>query len=203
MREFLVLFNHAPTSPDRIRLKDLPGSGRFDLVCRVTTQSLLYSHGVRTDTVVHLLLRGPNDPPKTITVTGRRVRRLYPDERTTAIHLRRALAADPDTEPHPGIFVRRADLQDLLDEMKGAKLYYMSEDGRDLEEVEPGPDAVFVLGDHEGPTPEQDRLLRRRADAVISVGPIPYHSDQCIVILHRYLDVKRPPEYAHSVSNVM
>jgi len=193
VREFLVIFNEAPTTPERVRLKDLPGSGRFDLVCRVTTQALLYSHGVRTDSVVHLLLRGPDDPPKLITVTGRRVRRLYPDERTTAIHLRRALAAEPGTEPHPGFYVRRLDLEELLDELSGATLYYLCEDGKPLEEVDPEEDAVFVLGDHEGTTPEQDELLRRRADAVISLGPVPYHADQCIVIVHRYLDVRSGP----------
>ncbi len=196
MREFVLIHNHAPTDPDAVRLKDLPGSGRFDLACRFVTQTLLYSHGVRTDTVAHLVLNGPPNPPVTITVNGSRVRRLYPDERTTAVHLRRALAADPNTEPHPGIFVRRIGLEELLEEKKGAKIYYLAEDGTDITEIDPEPDSVFILGDHEGPTEEQDELLRRKAHATVSLGPVPYHADQCVVIVHNHLDRRHPPDYA-------
>jgi len=98
MRRFLILGHSAPIEPD-FHLNDLPGgAGRLDVLCRAVGASLLVSHGIRTDVQTILLLRNQ----VRIRIDGRHVKRLNPDERSTAALIRKALSAVADTDVASG-----------------------------------------------------------------------------------------------------
>ena len=93
MRRFLILGHKAPVTPE-FHLNDLPGAaGRLDVLCRAIGASLFLSHGIRRDTEVMLLLQNT----VRIRISGQYVKRLNPDERSTAALIRRALGALQDS----------------------------------------------------------------------------------------------------------
>src|SRR4030042_6619995 len=108
MRRFVILGHKVPVSGD-FTLNDLPGSaGRLDVLCRAVGASLFVSHGIRRDTEVVLLIQDSVE----IRIAGDRVRRLNPDERSTAALLQQALqqATDEELQASPGILVARSSL---------------------------------------------------------------------------------------------
>ena len=56
-------------------------------------------------------------------------------------------------------------------------VYYLHESGRDISDVRLEGGGLFIFGDHDGLSPEDEELLSRRA-VWISLGPLPYMSWQ-------------------------
>lgn len=192
MRRFVILGHKAPVSP-AFTLDDLPGSaGRLDVLCRAIGASLFLSHDMRRDVEVTLLLRDQVE----IRVVGSRVKRLNPDERSTAALIRKALARVDDVqskdeeaiESTPGIFVRPSSLADVLDRVYqvGSHPVLLHEHGEPIESVEFPEDTTFVLSDHQEFT-EEDYERLQNLDRV-SLGRQPLHTSQCITITHYLLD---------------
>ncbi|MET1123946.1 MAG: tRNA (pseudouridine(54)-N(1))-methyltransferase TrmY [Archaeoglobaceae archaeon] len=191
MRGFLVIGNRATTAP--FKLSDLTGAGRIDILCRCTAQALFVSHGVRKDVEVYLLLLGAPDPPKAVLVRGGEVRRMSPDERNVAGHLRKALSQPVSKEwrpVHSGVYVARKSLEDLLSELRESyEIYYMREDGEDIRSAAAKMrNPLFVLGDHLGVREEHEKLIEVYARGIVSVSPLSLMAEQCIVIAHYELD---------------
>lgn len=190
MRQFVVVGHDAPTDAD-FSLEDLPGAGRLDLLARCVTAALLVSHGVRDDSRVHLVLADEF----TLTVDGATVRRLNPDERSTAALVRQALEQREDAIGHqpvettPGVELRRRGLEPTLDDVcRAATPVLLHGDGDPVADVEPPSDPAFVLSDHHAFTDaERERVVDRGASAV-SLGPRPLHADQAVVVAHNWLD---------------
>lgn len=214
MRRFLLVGHTAASAPG-FSLKDLAGTGgRIDILARAFPAAFLTSHGLRPDVELTTLHLGPPSAPKAVRARSHELRHLNPDERQSAQLLEKALAA-PTTGPvwqpsTPGISVAKLGLADLLD----GPVIMLAEDGDDIasfgasagaprvlgegvsadtsgsaRDVGSLPDgALFVLGDHLGFTPEEDALLRTRAVARVSLGPVSLQADQCIVVLHNWLD---------------
>ena len=206
MTRFLILGHTAPLGPD-FHLNDLPGgAGRLDVLCRAIGASLLVSHGIRRDVEAILLLQ---DAVR-IRIDGRCVKRLNPDERSTAALIRRALsvlsdAADPgaalltdsaapgetghaETQSTPGIYVARRSLETALDDVlaDGASPIVLHEDGMPAESCAFPSEPTFILSDHTDFTEEEERRL---ADLPrISLGARPLHTSQAITIVHYLLD---------------
>ncbi len=191
MRGFLIIGNLARTSP--FRLNDLPGAGRMDILCRCVAQALFISHGIRKDVEVYLHLLGPPDPPKTIRIVGSEVKRMGPDERNIAGHIKKALRVKIDEnwkKVHSGVYASKKDLKELLDELSNVySIYYLREDGVDIRKIlEKLKNPLFVLGDHIGVLKEHERILYQYICGIIGVSPLSLQADQCIVILHYELD---------------
>ena len=126
---------------------------------------------------------------------GEDLRHLNPDERTTAALLKKALAivAGPEwSRSTSGIFVRTGGLDMVLSDLKakGIKPVYLREDGMDVHEADCNlsGDAVFILGDHLGMTPEEETQILQAGAEVISIGPASLHADHCIVLVNWMLD---------------
>lgn len=189
MRQFVVLGHNAPTTPD-FPLDDLPSAaGRLDVLCRCVTSGVLLSHGVRADALVHLVLRDE----LTVTFDGGSVRRLNPDERSTAALVRTALEAreaavghQPAT-PAPGVELRRMGLAATLDRV-GGTLVHLHADGDPVVERDPVAEPTFVLSDHRDVTPEEADRLAERSDARLRLGPERLHADHAITVAHNWLD---------------
>ncbi len=186
MKRFLILGHDVPLDSD-FHLDDLPGAaGRIDVLCRAIGASLLLSHGIRRDVETILLLR---DSVR-VRIRGDRVKRLNPDERSTAALLRRALGAlaEDEVESTPGIFVSRCGLTEEIDRLleQGASPIVLDEDGDPAESFAFPRDPAFVLSDHLDFTEAEERLL---ADLPrVSLGPTPLHTSQAITIAHYHLD---------------
>ena len=195
MRSFVVIGQTATASAD-FRLDDLPGSsGRVDVLLRCVRAALLYSHGLRSEVRVYLVLRGGPLAPRVLRVDSKSARFIRPDERSLALLVKKTLAASPDelgsafVELRPGIALARGDLECVLPDLEGATLYVLEEHAPDVRGVSlRHDDAAYFLGDHLGfEQADRDRLTALGATAV-SVGPRSLHSDDVIAILSNELD---------------
>ncbi len=189
MRQFIVIGHDAPTT-DEFSLDDLAGgAGRLDVLCRCVSSGFFLSHAIREDVRLFLVL----SDEFTIRFEGSELRRLNPDERSTAALVRAALAAREEAIGHmevestPGVFVSRRGFVDLLDSVAGTVIQ-LHEDGTPLPESEVPENPTFVLSDHHDFTEREAELLSERADARLSVGPEALHANHAITVVHNWLD---------------
>lgn len=137
---------------------------------------------------MYLVLKG-GSPPKLIRFEGSRVRYLSPDERSAASLIKKALekkAQEFWTESTPGVSIRKGDFGDLLEELD-RKIIYLREDGEDIRGKK-FEEPLFVLGDHEGLTGEEEKIIEGYEHEILSVGPLSLHAEHCIVLLHNEMD---------------
>ncbi|MFN3384852.1 MAG: tRNA (pseudouridine(54)-N(1))-methyltransferase TrmY [Archaeoglobaceae archaeon] len=194
MRSFLVIGNEAVTEP--FSLNDIPGAGRMDILCRCVSQALFLSHSIRRDVEVFLLLLGKPNPPKVVRIVSNELRRMSPDERNIAGHIRKALsfkATKEWTETNSGIFVAKKNLEELLIELsKRYNIYYLREDGRDMNEVASEiNEPLFILGDHIGVKKVDEDVIFNFTSTILSVSNLSLMAEQCIAIAHYILDKNR------------
>jgi tRNA (pseudouridine54-N1)-methyltransferase len=189
MRQFVVLGHDAPTTPD-FALDDLAGAaGRLDVLCRCVTSAFFLSHAIREDVRVHLVLADEF----TVTFEGSDLRRLNPDERSTAALIRGALDRREDAIGHqpvessPGVSIRRRGFEATLDALDGP-LLHLHEEGTPVADYDPPIDPVFVLSDHHDFADGETDLLTDRADARLCLGPEALHAGHAITVAHNYLD---------------
>jgi tRNA (pseudouridine54-N1)-methyltransferase len=189
MRQFVVVGHDAPTTPD-FALDDLAGAaGRLDVLCRCVTSAFFLSHAIREDVRVHLVLADSF----TVTFEGSDLRRLNPDERSTAALIRTALERREDAIGHqpvessPGVSIRRRGFEATLDDL-AATLVHLHEDAAPVVDYDPPADPVFVLSDHHDFTAAERAVLADRADARLRLGPKALHADHAITVAHNYLD---------------
>ncbi len=189
-RRFVVVGHDAPTHAE-FSLDDLPGAGRLDVLCRCVTSAFLLSHDIREDVQITLVLADEY----TITFEGGSLRRLNPDERSTAALIRNALAdreeavGHTSVEPSPGVSLDRRNfehvLADLPDEGTAVQL---DADGRPAVEVDPPAEPVFLLSDHRDFTATESEAIDGVADERVSLGPRRLHGHQAITVAHNWLD---------------
>ena len=195
MKSFIIIGHKAVTAP--FSLNDLPGAaGRMDILCRCVNAALFLSHDLRRDVRVYLVLKGGSQP-KLILFDGSEVRYLSPDERSAASLIKKALEKNAQefwTESTPGVSIRKGDLAGLLAELNktqntgtGKKIIYLREDGMDIRGKK-FEEPVFVLGDHEGLTGDEEKIIMEHENEIVSVGPLSLHADHCIVLLHNEMD---------------
>jgi tRNA (pseudouridine54-N1)-methyltransferase len=185
MTRFAVI-GHTARTDGAFSLNDLAGSaGRMDVLCRCVNASLFLSHELRRDAECSLLLSGQPQPVKTVTFSGNTVRSLNPDERSPAALIKKALALPCGSEfreAAPGVMVRKAGLERLLQENRYAVL---DENGADIRKADRLPSA-FLLSDHLNFTGEEEALLAECPR--FSVGPCILHADHAITVLHNEID---------------
>ncbi|MCL7414107.1 MAG: tRNA (pseudouridine(54)-N(1))-methyltransferase TrmY [ANME-2 cluster archaeon] len=202
MREFIVV-GHKAVTDGQFSLNDLPGSaGRMDIMCRCVNSALFLSHDLRRDTIIYLVLLGAPGPPKIVRFSGRDVRYLNPDERSSGSLIKKALelkAAVRWKESTPGVWVRQGGLKDVLAELNldtegiVSGLYYLHEDGTDIRGEMEGTlyqRTIFILGDHEGMTADEEHIIVNAGARSLNVGPFSLHADHCIIVVNNELDRK-------------
>ena len=189
MRQFLILGHDAPTDA-AFSLDDLPGgAGRLDVLCRCVTTGLLNSHGIRTDAAVTTL----HQNEIAVRFDGESIKRLNPDERSTAARFRTALGdaenaiGSVGVESSPGVIVAKRNLTDLLAEVP-KPIIQLHPGGDSVTTLPSDTSGTFVLSDHRRFADHDEQILEGRCDRRISVGPVALHADQAITVLHNYLD---------------
>lgn len=191
MRQFVVLGHNVPTTPD-FPLDDLPSAaGRLDVLCRCVNSAFFLSHGLREDVRVHLILQDEF----TITFEGRDLRRLNPDERSTAALVRNALERRDEAVGHaavestPGVSISRMGFAETMDGVvDDSTVVQLHEDGDPIVDLKPPANPLFVLSDHEDITADEQSLLDDWTDARVSLSPRALHADHVITVAHNYLD---------------
>jgi tRNA (pseudouridine54-N1)-methyltransferase len=191
MRQFIVVGHDAPTSAD-FALDDLAGgAGRLDVLCRCVSAAFFLSHDIREDVRVHLVL----DDQYTVVFEGSELRRLNPDERSTAALIRTALEDREEAigrqavETTPGVSIVRRDFEAALEAASdGGGVVQLHEDGDPVVDAPVPEDPVFVLSDHRDFTEGEADLLADVADRRVRLGPEPLHANHAITVAHNYLD---------------
>ena len=183
-RNFVIIGHRAHTAADW-KLDDLcGGAGRLDVLVRCVTASLWKSHGIRKESDVWLILNGPPNAPITVHFSGKNIRYLNPDERSTAALIRNGLIKFKKEkgamETSPGLTMERIGLRDVLKKLP--KPVLLSESGKD----EIGEAKTFILGDDKDPTDEEMLVL---ADLpAINLGRKSLLSYACVTLIHHHLD---------------
>ncbi|AUG46437.1 tRNA (pseudouridine(54)-N(1))-methyltransferase TrmY [Haloarcula taiwanensis] len=198
MRQFVIIGHDAPTTPE-FSLDDLAGAaGRLDVLCRCVTSAFFLSHAIREDVRVHLILADEY----TVTFDGSDLRRLNPDERSTAALMRKALEERAEAIGHipvetsPGVSLTRRGFEGTLDDVaRRGTVVQLHEDGDPVVDVAPPSNPVFVLSDHHDFRDEEAALLADRADERVSLGPQALHADHSITVAHNYLDTAGFEQY--------
>ncbi len=195
MRSFVVIGQKATTSDD-FRLDDLPGtSGRLDVLLRCVRAAALFSHGLRRDVVLYLVLCGGPRAPRILRFDGK-ARFLRPDERSLATLAKKMLAmrADADArgfvEMRAGISVANGGLADVLADLGQAALYVLEEGAPDLrsEASLAQGNAAFFIGDHMGFDEATRTQLAEAHARAIGAGPVSLHAEDVVTIVSNELD---------------
>ncbi|MBV0924934.1 tRNA (pseudouridine(54)-N(1))-methyltransferase TrmY [Halomicroarcula limicola] len=198
MRQFVVVGHDAPTAPE-FSLDDLAGAaGRLDVLCRCVNSAFFLSHDIREDVRAHLVLADEY----TVTFEGSDLRRLNPDERSTAALVRNALEEREEAIGHvpvetsPGVSLTRRGFEGTLeDAARDSTVVQLHEDGDPVVSVDPPANPLFVLSDHHDFTEDEAALLAERADERVSLGPKRLHADHAITVAHNYLDTDGFTDY--------
>lgn len=193
MRQFIVLGHDAPTTAD-FSLDDLAGAaGRLDVLCRCVNSAFFLSHAIREDVRVFLVLQDE----LTIQFEGSELRRLNPDERSTAALIRNALDQQDEAIGHmavessPGVSLTKRGFEPVLEEAsRNGTVVQLHEDGDPVADIEPPENPVFVLSDHHDFAAEERDLLSAAADERVRLGPELLHADHAITVAHNFLDTE-------------
>lgn len=191
MCQFIISGHDVPTTPD-FSLDDLAGgAGRLDVLCRCVSSAFFLSHAIREKVRVFLVLADEF----TIRFEGSELRRLNPDERSTAALIRKALSereeaiGHMEVETSPGVHLSRRGFEPVLESVsENGSVIQLHEAGAPVVEVEPPEDPVFVLSDHRDFTETEAELLGELADKRVRLGPERLHANHAIAVAHNWLD---------------
>lgn len=180
MREFILYSRSGRTDS---RFHSLREAGRLDVVYQCILMALFRSHAIRRDVVLHALLSGAPNPPLELVVDGEKLSDVRTDERTWEDILRNVLSG----RSHPGIYVKKNSLQELLREKNN--IFVLEESGESIRTIDLGIDPVFVLGDQVG-LPKKDEEFVLRYGKKVSIGQKAYLASACICIINYILDLR-------------
>ncbi|MCX8182056.1 MAG: hypothetical protein N3D12_02945 [Candidatus Methanomethyliaceae archaeon] len=184
VRTFILKSSEGRTAPD-FSLKSLAGSGgRMDLIARCIIATFATPRGIRKDAILSIVLEGPPNPPITFTIDGREFERKVIGEVGAAEVLREALAG----RTTKGVRVERKSFEKLIRELPRENLYYLHEEGEDLDRSIIGKNPIFILGDQKGIDEKGEKLLDEVGAKRLSLGPFSYLASHCIVIINNELD---------------
>ncbi len=193
MRSFVMIGQRATASPDFL-LADVPGtSGRLDVLLRCVRAALLYSHGLRRDTKVYLVLLGGPLAPRVLRLDGKAIRFVRPDERNLASLVKKALARSSDApgfnDIRPGLAVARGALEVVLADVGKVTPFVLEEGATDVRDADLDvSDALFFVGDHLGFDEATRSMIRDFQATPVGVGPVSVHADDAIAIVTNELD---------------
>jgi tRNA (pseudouridine54-N1)-methyltransferase len=196
VRRFVVICPEATASDDFL-LDDLPGtSGRLDVGLRCMRAALLFSHGIRRDVVVYVVLGGGPRAPRVVRVSGAAARFVRPDERSLALLAKKVLASRVDTaaggfvDVRPGVALASGGLEQVIADLGGATAYVLEESAPDIRDVADleSRDVAFFLGDHLGFDDATRAHLGAMGVSAVGVGPVSVHAEDAVAIVSNELD---------------
>jgi tRNA (pseudouridine54-N1)-methyltransferase len=139
-RRFVIVGQKASASGEFLA-SDVQGtSGRLDVLLRCVRAALLWSHGIRNDVVVYLVLGGGPRAPRVVRIDGGAARFVRPDERSLATLAMKILASRVDdtapggtfAEVRAGIAVAHGGLDAVFADLGDASICVLDEHGADI-----------------------------------------------------------------------
>ena len=191
---YFVITGHRAFTTGNFKLDDIAGgAGRLDILVRCVNSAFFLSHNLRKDVEIYLVLEGGEDAPKTVIMKGEELKYLNPDERSTASLIRNALLKTvegrDEVRSSPGVYVTRMGYGDVISRLAGlGSFVYLKENGVDCREYTFPQNPIFVLGDNQDLTDEEERILLSHDPDTISIGPRSLHADHCMIIVHNEAD---------------
>jgi tRNA (pseudouridine54-N1)-methyltransferase len=195
MIRFVVTGHRAVTTGD-FKLDDISGgAGRLDVLVRCVNSAFFLSHSIRTDVELFLILEGGTDAPKTVRFSGKDMRYLNPDERSTSSLIRNALLkrlGSEEIRSSPGVYISRRSFSDVINELKHiSNIVYLKEDGTDVRTFTMPEEVTFVLGDDKDLTKDEEETVMSCDPSKISLGPVSLHADHCMIVVLNETDRQR------------
>jgi len=212
MRNFIIVGHRAMTTP-QFTLNDLSGTGgRMDILARAVNSAFFLSHDIRRDVEVTIVLQGPEDPPKTIRFLGSELKYLNPSERSTGGLIRNAIIKhtvgktesnniNSDAEKlktdglpneqntSPGIFISANGFPEVLKFYSTkSTLIHLHESSPDISKTDLDGELTFIFSDDMNFTAEEEELIKEHTSHEFSLGPLVYHTDHCLSVVHNFLD---------------
>ena len=195
MREFILRARKAKTNPG-LNLNELPKEGKMDAVCAYVSNALWISGDVRRDTIIHAVLEGPGNGPKTITFAGSEIRGLRSDEISVAGYIAFALQKgaflklNEEMSVRAGIRVAKKSFERLLWEksQKHKQIIFLDSHGKDIRNFKFEKDFLMIFGSAEGLSPKTLKILSEIKAERVSVGPKMLFAAHCPIIVHNELD---------------
>lgn len=189
-REFILYSSKGFTAP--FDLNDLT-KGRMDLVARCISAAFFISYGIRENTIFHVFLNGPPDPPRQITLKGVKSMGFLPDEKSIAKRLNEILKFGENLELNKeirigNIKIAKKSFENFLKKLQGKKIIYLHRRGKDVRSYKFPEKFVVIVGGHRGLPQKTEKFLERLGADKVSLGRIEYSASHCITILHNELD---------------
>lgn len=189
MRRFVVYSATASTAPI---IKDLKGAGRIDILLHSIVSALFASNEFRSDVELHLILMGPPNAPRHITLRFDSENTISKKDMKKLIEmcLRKAKSGEV-REVHPGVFVDDRDIEKLVKEFNdnSEEIYILDFAGEHIKNISSDKlkNGVFILGDHEGFDKQVRKFLKKNVNR-LSLGNQIYFTSQAITIINYELD---------------
>jgi tRNA (pseudouridine54-N1)-methyltransferase len=195
-RRFVVIGQKASASGDFLASDVAGTSGRLDVLLRCVRAALLWSHGIRSDVVVYLVLGGGPRAPRVVRIDGAAARFIRPDEKSLATLATKVLAGHGDeaspgfVEFRAGIAVAKGGLEVVFDDLNHASLCVLDEAAADIRDVPDVAfdDVAFFLGDHLGFEEAHRGWLEGREARTVAVGPRSLHAEDAIAVVLNEID---------------
>ena len=187
MRTYIIYSKTAHTAPV---IKDLKAAGRIDILLHSIISALYASNTYRDDVELHLILMGPPNSPRHITI------RYHPDNTISKKNIKKiieiALRRYKDgisKEVHPGVYVDNYSIEKVIQNLENPNIYMLNENGDHIKNFKKSEleNPVFILGDHEGFDKKVKKYLKKNITR-LSLGEQVYFTSQAITIINYELD---------------
>lgn len=194
MREFILRARKART--DFFDINDLVKAGIMNLVARCISNALFVSNDIRKDTIIHVVLEGPKNPPKTISFIGKDLKNLSFDEKSVARFILKALKKGKNLKTNEkinvvdGLIVSKKSFENLIKEKKeeNKQLIYLHSKGKNINEIKIKENIVIIFGDYIGMPKKTEKFLDNMDAVKVNISPVTLFASHCIVIVHNELD---------------
>ncbi len=189
-RIFLIKASKAVTAPIFSPRSMASQGGRMDLIARSIIYALRRKNRVRRDTSVYVILEGEPNPPLLLRINGSELMELPVSETSVGELILEVLRGGEIV----GITIEKKSFKNVLRDLVGKygrkNIVYLHEKGADIRDFPlKFEDAIiFVLGDHLGIDRGTEEWLFKLGINTVSLGPLPYLTSHCIIIVHEELD---------------
>ena len=168
----------------------------MEIVAHCVANALFHSKRIRPRTVIHIVLDGPGDPPKTLRFESETLGTLEgSDERSicstiqTLLDEGQGLSLGQEREVDRGLFISKKGFEPLVKDKCALSVpYFLKPNGTDIRTISFGSHPIFVFSDHLAMPKKSDKFLQRLGLQPMSVGPKTLFASQCIVLVHNELD---------------
>ena len=189
MRKFVIYSETASTAP---KISDLKAAGRIDILLHSIISAMFASHTYREDVELHLIMMGPPNSPRHITIRANEENTISKKNLKKLIELCLKRCKNGETrEVHPGVFVDDKTLEILIEEFKKETedIFMLDFAGTHVKEYSSDElsEGIFLLGDHDGFDKKLRKFLKKSIKRM-SLGEQIYFTSQAITIINYELD---------------